>query len=54
MSVNIIFSPKIAVLIEKHYAVQVISRSCLGSGIQIIEVSKLSLDSLQLGATVGI
>lgn len=48
------FSPKIAVLIEKHCAVQVISKSCLWDGIQIIEVGKLSLDSLQLGDTVGI
>lgn len=48
------FSPKIALLMEKHCAVQAISRSCLWGGIQIIEVSKLSLDSLQLGDIAGI
>lgn len=48
------FSPKIEVLIEKHCAVQVISKSCLWGRIQIIEVGKLSLDSLLLGDAVGI
>lgn len=48
------FSPKTAALIEKHCAVQVISRSCLWGGIQITEVGKLSLDLLQLGDNVGV
>lgn len=48
------FSLKIVVLIEKHYAVQAISTFCLWGGIQITEVSKLSLDSLHLGDTAGI